>query len=70
MIKNLIALVLFVAVALGWFTLVSTIGVRWAARYAKAPSGSDTFFILRGWTFRSLLIVPPMLFAFWLGRVW
>lgn len=70
MVKDLIALVLFVALALAWFTLVSAIGVWWAARYAKAPSGSDTFFILRSWGFRSLLIVPPMLFAFWLGRVW
>lgn len=70
MIKDLFLFAVFVAVALLWFAVVSAISVRWATRYAKAPGGSDTFFIVRSWTFRSLLIVPPMLFAFWLGRVW
>jgi hypothetical protein len=70
MTKALILFVGFVAVALLWFAIVSAIGVSLAMRYASPPTGSDTYFIVRSWVFRAALIVPPMLFAFWLGRVW
>jgi len=69
MARVLVSLLVIIALSVAWFRLVTAIGLRWAVRYAKPPAGSDTYFLASNWTYRLMVIVPPLLLVgIWLWR--
>jgi hypothetical protein len=58
----------FIALTVVWFWIVTATGMWWALRYAQPPAGSDTYFLTSSWIYRSLVILPLVLFSLWYWR--
>jgi hypothetical protein len=68
MLRILLSLVGFIAIALAWIWLVGAIGIMWVVRHPQVPAGSDTYFIVGSRLFRWVVILPLLLFSLWYWR--
>jgi len=68
MLRFLLSLVGFIAIALAWIWLVGAIGILWVVRHPQVTAGSDTYFIMSSRLFRWVVILPLILFSLWYWR--
>jgi hypothetical protein len=69
MLRFISSLLMFIAGALMWVSVVTAIDIWWTVHHPPAlPPGSDTYFVTGSWVYRLTIFVPLLVFAAWCWR--
>jgi len=68
MLRILLSVLGFIAIAVGWIWLVGAIGLWYAARNPQLSDGTDTYFIMSSNVVRWAIVFPLLLFSVWYWR--
>lgn len=68
MLRMLLSVLGFIAVAVAWIWLVGAIGLWWVARHPPLSAGTDTYFIMSNGVTRWAIVFPLLLFSIWYWR--
>ena len=68
MMRILLSVLVFIAVAVAWIWLVGVVGLWWVMRNPSLSAGADTYFIMSSPVVRWAIVLPLLLFSIWFWR--